>query len=250
MICFGCVVNAAKGMKLLQICPFSLSEISHLWATRLPKTLASMVMFSGLVAIASPISPAIASPFFPAIETRKDSQLDFRNCAAYLIKLKISPELAVSACSRAQYPQNLSTCVLDISRVKGYEPTDALNACRQIRRPEDMAFCVTDISRNLKDSVAGEVLDSCRRSLQPVQYANCVVGISRGEAGLSSPVALSSCIDTQAFPREVDPTFIPYVESPLQVPQDLSPQQITTPPFAQPAPQAPTSRPAPVRGLF
>ena len=229
-------------MKLLQICPFSLSELSHLWAPRLSKTFASLVMFSGLVAIAAPISPAIAA--------RKDSQLDFRNCAAYLVNLKISAELAVSACSRAQFPQNLYTCVVDISKVSGYEPTDALNACRQVRRPEDMAFCVTDISRALKDSVAGEVLDSCRRSLQPVQYANCVVGISRGASGLSSPVALSSCIDTQAFPREVDPTFIPYVESPLQVPQDLSPQPITTPPFVQPAPQPQAPTPAPVRGLF
>ncbi|MCY7392767.1 MAG: hypothetical protein LH647_15180, partial [Leptolyngbyaceae cyanobacterium CAN_BIN12] len=145
-------------MKLLQICPFSLSELSHLWAPRLSKTFASLVMFSGLVAIAAPISPAIAA--------RKDSQTDFRNCAAYLTNLKISPELAVSACSRAQFPQKLYTCVVDISKVSGYEPTDALNACRQVRRPEDMAFCVTDISRALKDSVAGEVLDSCHRSLQ------------------------------------------------------------------------------------
>ncbi|MEX0270359.1 hypothetical protein AB3R30_14540 [Leptolyngbyaceae cyanobacterium UHCC 1019] len=229
-------------MKLLQICPFSLSAISDVWATRLPKTLASMVMLSGLVAIVAPISPAIAA--------RKDSQTDYRNCVSSLINLKITTELAISACSRAQYPQNLSTCVIDISRVSGYEPTDALNACRQVRRPEDMAFCVTDISRALKDSVAGDVLDSCRRSLRPVQYANCVVGISRGATGLTSPVALSSCIDTQAFPREVDPTFIPYVESPLQVPQDLSPQPIITPPFVQPAPQPQAPAPAPVRGLF
>ncbi|PZV13757.1 MAG: hypothetical protein DCF22_10205 [Leptolyngbya sp.] len=229
-------------MKLLPIRPSRLPEISSVWATRLPKTLASMVMLSGLVAIAAPISPAIAA--------RKDSQTDYRNCVSSLINLKITTELAVSACSRAQYPQNLHNCVVDISSVSPYEPADALNACRQVRRPEDMAFCVTDISRALKDSVAGEVLDSCRRSLQPVQYANCVVGISRGAAGLSSPVALSSCIDTQAFPREVDPTFIPYVESPLQVPQDLSPQPITTPPFMQPAPQPQAPSPSPVRGLF
>ncbi|MBM0742113.1 hypothetical protein JOY44_10845 [Phormidium sp. CLA17] len=233
-------------MKLLRICPFSLSELSHLWATCLSKTLTRMVMLSGLVAIAAPIPPAIAA--------RKDSELDYRNCAASLINLKISPELAVSACSRAQYPQNLSTCVIDISRVTpkvtAYEPTDALDACRQVRRPEDMAFCVTGIRRYLTDSVAGEVLDSCRRSLQPVQYANCVVGISRGTTGLSSPVALSSCIGTQAFPREVDPTFIPYVESPLQIPQDFSPQPSTAPPFAQPVPSPQTPEPAPVRGLF
>jgi hypothetical protein len=236
-----CAVNASKGMKLLQIRPSRLSTVFSPWATRLPKTLASVLMLSGLAAIAAPISPAIAA--------RKDSETDYRQCVALLINLKISTEEVVSACSRAQYPQNLSTCVVDISRVGAYQPTDALNACRQVRRPEDMGFCVTNISRQLTDTVAGDVLDSCRRSLRPVQYANCVVGISRGASGLSSPVALSSCIDTQAFPREIDPTFIPYAESPLQVPQDLSPQPIVTPPFVRPAP-TPQPTPAPVRGLF
>ena len=201
----------------------------------------------GLALLAVPINPAIAA---------NDSRDDFRRCASALAnRLNLPQEEAVLACSRALNPEDMSECVTDVSR-RGYEPADALNACRQVRQPREMASCVGSIGRNLKDSAAPEVLDNCRRSLLPKRYADCVVGVSRGASGLGPSMAMASCNDAQYFPREVDPTFIPYSteqpsillpETMQQTPQ--APEVIT--PTPAPDPVTPTPAPQqPVRGLY
>ncbi|MBF2028481.1 MAG: hypothetical protein IGS48_17235 [Oscillatoriales cyanobacterium C42_A2020_001] len=206
---------------------------------------AGMIALSGLVAAAFPGTPAIAA---------KDSRDDFRRCAANLARLELPQEEVVSACSRAFNPQGLWNCVTDVTR-DGYAATDALNACRQVRQPEEMASCVSSIRRTLKDAAVPEVLDSCRRSLLPVRYSDCVVGVSRGESGVATN-ALQSCNDELYFPREVDPTFIPYT---AEQPSLITPDTLTPSAPVAPAPEpvvpapvpSPTPAPAaPVRGLY
>lgn len=204
---------------------------------------AGMIALSGLVAVAFPGTPAIAA---------KDSRDDFRRCAANLARLELPEEEVVSACSRAFNPQGLWNCVTDVTR-GGYTATDALNACRQVRQPEEMASCVSSIRRTLRETSAPEILDSCRRSLLPVRYSDCVVGVSRGGADVATN-ALRTCNDELYFPREVDPTFIPYTadQPSLITPDTLAPTAPVTPaPETVAPPPAPSPAPAaPVRGLY
>ncbi len=199
-----------------------------------------IVFLSGLVAATLPGTPAIAA---------NDSRDDFRRCSANLARLELPQEEVISACSRAFNPQGLWNCVTNVTR-NGYAAPDALNACRQVRQPEEMASCVSSIRRTLKDSAAPEVLDNCRRSLLPVRYANCVVGVSRGASDVVT-AALASCNDEGFFPRDVDPTFIPYTadQPSLITPETLAPAPVAPAPTPVPTP-APAPAPAPVRGLY
>jgi hypothetical protein len=206
---------------------------------RLLASLVAHVVGVGLVAVGLPGTPAIAA---------NDSRGDFRRCAANLTRLELSAEESVSACSRSLAPENLWKCVTRVTG-DGYAAADALNACRQVRQPQEMAACVSSVRRNVSSLEAPDVLESCRRSLLPVRYADCVVGTSRGAAGAAPANALAFCNDEQAFPREVDPTFIPYADGQpaIQAPQT----PITPAPMIQPAPTpAPAPAPAPVRGLY
>lgn len=192
----------------------------------------------GLVASAFPGQPAIAAT---------DSEGDFRRCAANLANLQLPSEEVVAACSRNLAPENLWKCVTQVAR-DGYTPVEALNACRVVRQPREMASCVGKIRRSLTDATAGDVLESCRRSLLPVRYSDCVVGVSRGESKTAPTLALASCNDEGEFPREIDPTFIPYADNrpvlPIPETQPITPPQVT-----QPAP-APATPATPVRALF
>jgi len=181
-----------------------------------------------------------------------DSNDDFRRCAANLARLELSQEEVVAACSRNLAPENLWKCVTEVAR-DGYTPVDALNACRTVRQPREMASCVVKIRRNLTTAVAGDVLESCRRSLLPVRYSDCVIGVGRGESRTTPAAVLGSCNDEGPFPREVDPTFIPYTaDRPVLPIPDTQP--IPAPQVTQPAPipaPAPVQTPAPpVRALF
>lgn len=199
-------------------------------------SLTAQIVGLGLVAMTFPLSPAIAAT---------DSRDDFRRCVANLTSLKLGSEEAVSACSRNLAPQNLWECATRVSR-EGYEPADALNACRQVRQPQEMAACVFSIRRNLTDAVATEVLDNCRRSLLPVRYSDCVVGVRRGMADVTPAIAFANCNDELAFPREIDPTFIPYADGQPAIQAPVTPAPVVP---AVPVP-APAPSPAPVRGLF
>lgn len=205
---------------------------------------ASLIAIGGFVVASLPGSPAIAID---------DSQGDFNRCASTLIGLSLSPEDVIDACSRTLNPEALEECVSRVSS-RGYAAMDALNACRQVRRPKDMAFCVTNIQTRLQDAVATDVLDNCRRSLLPIRYANCVTGIAQGTTDVASSSVLNSCNDGGYFPREVDPTFIPYSanEPSLLVPDatQTTPFPDVTVPTPQPVAPTPTPAPAPVRGLY
>ncbi|NJP09094.1 MAG: hypothetical protein HC866_06080 [Leptolyngbyaceae cyanobacterium RU_5_1] len=211
--------------------------------SRLTRCVVGVSILSGLVFGALPVTPAIAA---------SDSRTDFRECASDLIKAQIPNEEAIAACSRVLEPEDLSKCVRRVSRDGTYTGIDALGACRQVRRPVDMAECVTDIRGTLKDAAAPDVLDNCRRSLLPVRYSDCVVGVSRGASGLSPANALNTCNEALYFPRELDPTFIPYAGTTTEFTPTAPPPtvpEVTAPvaPVPQPTKPAPTD---PVRGLY
>ncbi|MBW4472917.1 MAG: hypothetical protein KME45_21445 [Stenomitos rutilans HA7619-LM2] len=173
-----------------QICqPKSQSRIT------LVSGFASISVVSGLLAVVLPMPSAIAAN-------------DYERCTSDLLGAKIATEEAASACSRAFFPKDLSACVSELSG-NTFAAADALTACRQVRRPRDLSECVVDIRREISDSTAAEVLDSCRRSLLPERYANCVIGLNKA-AKVPATKALDSCIDASYFPREVDPTFLPF----------------------------------------
>lgn len=206
------------------------------------------------VAIAAVFGMGLAAVPMSAAIAANDSNDDFRRCAATLARLELPQEEVLYACSRSLAPEHLWKCVNDVSK-DGYTPTEALDACRQVRRPRELAACVSDIRGSLRDSVATEVLDNCRRSLLPVRYADCVVGVGRGGAEVTPTLALNACNDAFYFPREVDPTFIPYSTSQpsLLLPETMpQPETTTPPPVFTPAPQSTPAAPAtgPVRALY
>lgn len=196
---------------------------------------ASASIVAGLVAVVLPVPSAIAAN-------------DYERCTSDLLGAKITTEEAASACSRAFFPKDLSTCVSRLS-VNNFAAADALTACRQVRRPTDLASCVVDIRREISDSTAAEVLDSCRRSLLPVRYSDCVIGLNKA-AKVPSTKALDSCIDASYFPREVDPTFLPFTPSggvsvtPLQT-DDANPSMSPDSPTPMTSPSPAPSSPAP-----
>ncbi|MBC7970652.1 MAG: hypothetical protein H7Z11_11110 [Verrucomicrobia bacterium] len=189
---------------------------------------ASLSVVAGLLAIVLPV-PAIAAN-------------DYERCTSDLLGAKITTEEAASACSRAFLPRDLSSCVSQLSG-NTFAAADALTACRQVRRPRDMATCVVDIRREIGDSTAAEVLDSCRRSLLPRRYSDCVVGLNKA-AKVPPTKALDSCVDASYFPREVDPTFLPFTPSGGVSVTPMQPATPQTSPMLEPANPAPAS-PAP-----
>ncbi|XGV95128.1 MAG: hypothetical protein ACAF41_20565 [Leptolyngbya sp. BL-A-14] len=197
---------------------------------------ASISVVAGLLAVVLPVPSAIAAN-------------DYERCTSDLLGSKVATEEASSACSRAFFPRDLSACVSQLSG-NSFAAADALNACRQVRRPRDLASCVVDIRRAVGDSTPAEVLDSCRRSLLPTRYADCVIGINKA-AKVSSAKALESCIDASYFPREVDPTFLPFTPSggisaaPVQPDGTMQSVPSTTTPIAPIAPSAAPSSTTP-----
>ena len=193
----------------------------------LVRGLASISVVVGLFAFVLPL-PSIAAN-------------DYERCTTELLGAKISSEDAASACSRAFFPRDLSACVSQLSG-NSFVAADALTACRQVRRPTDMATCVVNIRRQITDSTATEVLDSCRRSLLPMRYSDCVVGLNKA-AKVPSTKALDSCIDASYFPREVDPTFLPFTPSGGV---SVTPQTGTTAPSMNQTTPSPTTTPSPM----
>ncbi|HEY9885073.1 MAG TPA: hypothetical protein V6C98_15815 [Thermosynechococcaceae cyanobacterium] len=203
-----------------QICqPTPQSGVSYV------STIASISSAAGLLAIALP-APAIAAN-------------DYDRCTADLLGAKITTEEAASACTRAFAPRDLSSCVSQLSG-NTFAAADALNACRQVRRPREMATCVVDIRREVTYSTAAEVLDSCRRSLLPRRYSDCVVGVNR-VAKIPPTQALDSCVDASYFPREVDPTFLPFTPSGGVSITPLQSETLQTNPTLEPTSPTPTA---------
>lgn len=152
---------------------------------------------------------ALELPGTAEVSTLDSTRNDYRTCATTLLRLKVSPEETATVCSRAFKPEDLSVCVRRSVDDAKLPIVESLSACRNVRRPVEMSSCVVDIRRQLTDVPALEVLDRCRASLLPERYASCVIGI---DPPIQTPAStkLTSCIEANSFPQELDPTLIRY----------------------------------------
>lgn len=144
---------------------------------------------------------------------RRDYQsLEFRQCAADLIRVGLAVEQTKAACAMALEPTDLSNCVVGIA-LTPVSPQNALYSCFRVRRPVELAQCVVDIHRDvlapkfaegaMLNDVALSTLDHCRRSLLPLRYSACVVGLSGELTTLDPQNAIATCITAEDFPREI-----------------------------------------------
>ncbi len=155
------------------------------------------------------------------------SPSDFRACAARLLSVKISPDMAAASCSGAINPRVLSSCVIDIKRKTTIAAVDALNTCRQARQPNEVASCVVGISRNIGGKAAPSELNYCGSSLLPVRFADCVVGLRRA-SNFAPTQAMDYCIDATDQLFDLSPTFVPQNGTPsIPYPTQGGPQNLT-----------------------
>ena len=128
------------------------------------------------------------------------------SCADSLISGGVAKLAAATACSDALEPNDLATCVEQITTEVDIEGIDALGACYRVRRPDELASCVTTINSGLEN--AGTMaLDTCRRSLLPERHAECTVDLA-SFSEISPEEAMASCIAAEFVPSEVAPETI------------------------------------------
>lgn len=163
-------------------------------------------MTAGLAIGLLPTAPAAA--FFDFNSRNNVDERDYATCAASLLDKEISESAAASACARALYPLDLSSCVASIDDNETLAATEVLNACQGVRRPLELATCYNEIEAGDDADVRADVLDYCRRSLLPERFSSCVTGL-RQETTLSTVSAMTTCIDAGDTPSSAPPTLTP-----------------------------------------
>lgn len=129
---------------------------------------------------------------------------DIGTCANSLIIDGVSKSGASIACSDALKPIDLSSCVTDIKANTNIKGDDALQACYRVRRPDELATCVVNLSSSLAAEKSTMALDNCRRSLLPERYAECTLDLT-SVAQIPSEEAMKSCITAEFNPSQVAP---------------------------------------------
>jgi hypothetical protein len=183
------------------------------------------VTIAGFVTLALPPQPAAAR------------QNDYQTCAAALSNSGIANAQVAAACAAALRPNELATCVSEISGQASIAPLDALSGCRRVRRPLELSTCVVSINPS-EGAIAANVLDNCRRSLLPARFSECVVGLI-SEIDINTNRAMRSCIAStdpaqDSLPASSEPVTQPATPEPI--PQ-VSPESA---PLPTPAPGAPS----------
>ena len=158
------------------------------------KILLKAVRWTGLVSLpaflwAVPQSPVLAG--------------EIGSCADSLIAGGVAKLAAATACSDALEPNDLASCVDDITAESNVKGIEALGACYRVRRPEELASCVTTISGTLEKGSA-IALDTCRRSLLPERHAECTVDLA-SLPEITSEEAMATCITAEFMPGELAP---------------------------------------------
>jgi hypothetical protein len=133
----------------------------------------------------------------------------YQTCARDLDKAGIKGNTAATACSEVVRPEELGTCVEQITTLQKADPSVTLKACTQVRRPVELGICVTEVRRQDKNAPLNETIESCRRSLLPAQYGGCVVGLNRKPLQLATKDGLNTCIDASDRPMDLRPNFVP-----------------------------------------
>ncbi|MEB3289106.1 MAG: hypothetical protein VKI82_04265 [Leptolyngbya sp.] len=133
---------------------------------------------------------------------------NYGQCATDLLEAGLSRDVVAAACASALRPEQVSTCVLDVTAATELSAESALAACSRDRRPLEVASCVVNIHNALAVSNSAAVLNHCHRSILPVRYGTCVV-----ETALITQMAtddsLALCLAAGYRPVDVAPSFIP-----------------------------------------
>jgi hypothetical protein len=158
----------------------------------------------GAIAVGLLLAPATTAPA-TALNADPGS---YSTCLSDLTAAGLATDLAAEACAGAFHPRQLASCVTRLEDLSELTATERLSACSRDRRPDDLASCVIDITDDLGSSTAPEALDSCRLSLLPQRFANCVVGVSAA-GGLDAIATLDLCLQAGYRPRDLAPSFLP-----------------------------------------
>ena len=162
--------------------------------------------WSAIPLVTAGLLGAVAAPLPPALAQVND--YDYTRCAEDLLAAGLDDETIAAACALAYRPQEVSSCVVDVTDATAIAPKDALSACSRDRRPLEVATCVTGIHQDLTVADSKTVLDYCHRSLLPVRYSDCVISLAE-TVGLSTEESLAQCISAGYRPENVAPTYIP-----------------------------------------
>jgi hypothetical protein len=161
---------------------------------------ASLLLLSPL---AIGVNPAQANWF-----KSKPVENAYKLCGMRLDKVGIGKDVAADACAAVLHPEDLGTCVADLTPLK-LDAAAALAACQRVRRPLELRTCVQDVRRQDANAVLPNVLEACRRSLLPERYGKCVVGLNQSVA-MPTAMGLATCLDASDQPIDVVPSgFVP-----------------------------------------
>ncbi|MGB3293456.1 MAG: hypothetical protein WBB01_10755 [Phormidesmis sp.] len=129
---------------------------------------------------------------------------DYFGCTVSMTEAGVAESDAIAACAAARYPEDLGTCVVDVSEFTGLTANSALLVCGRSRRPIEVADCTIDIHTSLLEDPSAKVLENCGRSLLPARYGTCVVDIvDATEATVDE--ALTQCIQAGYRPWLIQP---------------------------------------------
>jgi len=132
---------------------------------------------------------------------------EFGNCTGKLLAAGIDTEAASLACAQALHPNEVASCVVDVTQTADVGAEDALAACSRDRRPDEVATCFSSIYVNLDGVDPLETLESCQLSILPVRYSDCVTGLAAA-SDLPPASSLSTCSVAGYRPVDLAPTFI------------------------------------------
>lgn len=172
---------------------------------------------------------SVASLVFSPVVKARENQFDI--CLRELTSSGVRVEDAQVGCADALVPEQLSTCVRNITQFTSISAKDALTSCYQVRRPVDLGNCVVNInntvlvanSKNNKTKDESDhnnklemannqsplmmALSSCQASLLPMRHSECVIGLSRTPQASNPVKAMETCLSAEDFPRDLFPSY-------------------------------------------
>ncbi len=153
-------------------------------------------LFSAVLAPFTLVSPGVAIDY------------NYGQCIADLLEVGLAADAVASACASALRPDQVGSCVLDVTTATEISAEVALAACSRDRRPLEVASCVVNIHNALAVGSSAAVLNHCHRSILPARYADCVIDTAL-VAEIATTESMALCIAAGYRPVDVAPSFIP-----------------------------------------
>lgn len=167
--------------------PFSLNRVQY---PVIPFAIAGIITFPAIL-----VSPLVAQAN------------EFGNCTGKLLSAGIDVESASLACAQALHPDEVASCVVDVTTAADLAAADALAACSRDRRPDEVAACLGSIYGALEGVDPLTTLQSCQLSILPLRYSDCVTGLADASE-LTPASSLATCSVAGYRPVDLAPTFI------------------------------------------